>query len=117
MNEAVEYARYTKIFLYYGIETQKRKLQEECAELIRAIARNDEKNMLEEMADVSILIEQFKTVLEYFKKIENIKGQKIKRTLERIEAQAECKRAVNDNNLPRLAIDCLECPDAECRYK
>lgn len=105
------------ILIHYGIEAQKRKLQEECAELIRAIARNDEENMLEEIADVSILIEQFKTVLDYFEKIEKMKDEKIKRTLERIEAQQECKKAVNNNNPPCLAVDCLGCPDTECRYK
>jgi len=78
---------------------------------------DDEGNMLEEMADVSILIEQFRTVSEYFEKIEAIKDTKIKRTLERIEAQQECKRAVNNNNAPCLAIDCLGCPDTEFRYK
>lgn len=74
-----------RILRHYGIESQKRKLQEECAELIRAVARNDEANMLEEMADVSILLEQFKTVLDYSKKIEAVKDEKIKRTLKRIE--------------------------------
>ena len=52
------------IFKHYGIEAQKRKLQEECAELIRAIARDDEENMLEEMSDVLFIIEQFETDLK-----------------------------------------------------
>lgn len=75
------------IFMHYGEEAQKRKLQEECAELIRAIARDDEKNMLEEMADVELLIEQFKADLKYFDTIEDIKSAKIERTLKRIEAE------------------------------
>ena len=69
----------------YGFGAQKRKMQEECAELIRAIARDDEDNILEEMADVSVLIEQFKAVAEYKSKIEEIEQRKIERTLERIE--------------------------------
>lgn len=72
------------IILYYGIEAQKRKLQEECAELIRAIAREDEENMLEEMADVLFLIEQFKTYVDYEEKIELIKSKKAERTYNRI---------------------------------
>lgn len=73
---------------HYGIENQKRKLQEECAELIRAIAREDEENFLEEMADVLFLIEQFQTVLEFSEKIQNIKEQKAQRTLDRIKTQS-----------------------------
>ena len=72
---------------HYGIENQKRKLQEECAELIRAIAREDEDNILEEMADVLFLIEQFKTVLEYSEKIEAIKEKKVQRTLDKIKSK------------------------------
>ena len=59
-------------------------MQEECAELIRAIAREDEENMLEEMADVLFLIEQFKTYVDYEEKIEKIKIQKAERTYNRI---------------------------------
>ena len=69
---------------HFGIEVQKRKLQEECAELIRAIARNDEENMLEEIADVSFLIDQFKTYIDYEEKIELIKNQKAERTYNKI---------------------------------
>ena len=94
------------IFLHYGIEAQKRKLQEECAELIRAIARNDDKNMIEEIADVEILINQFKSVLYYFEEIEKMKTAKIERTLNRI----------NSKKTSCLAVDCLgcACTDKEC---
>lgn len=97
------------IFMHYGVEAQKRKLQEECAELIRAIARDDEENMLEEMADVELLIEQFKTDFECFTKVENIKMAKFERTLKRIEAEKS----------PCLAVDCLgcTCTDDNCRMK
>lgn len=97
-----------EILKHCGVEAQKRKLQEECAELIRAIARNDEYNMLEEMADVLLLLEQFQICPEYAPRILNVlKKMKIKRTLERIEAE----------KTPCLGIDCLgcTCTDDECR--
>lgn len=109
-----ECCKYTRIMKYYGIEAQKRKLQEECAELIRAISRNDENNMLEEMADVLILIEQFKTVQRFFEKIEEIKAAKIERTIERLEAQEECCRAVY-SGYSSLAYNCAEC-NRNCVY-
>ena len=99
----------TIIFHHYGEEAQKRKLQEECAELIRAIARKDEENMFEEMADVLLLIKQFQTVPQYFLKIEDIMQQKAERTLDRIKKE----------KTPCLAVDCLgcTCTDEECRMK
>lgn len=103
------YEKITAIFNHYGVEAQKRKLQEECAELIRAIARGDEHNMLEEIADVEILIEQFMTIGSNFEDVEHIRIRKLERTLNRIEAEKS----------PCLAADCLgcTCSDNECRMK
>ena len=97
------------VFNHYGEEAQRRKLQEECAELIRAIAKNDKENMIEEMADVLFIIEQFESNLEYFDKIESVKSAKIERTLNRINAE----------KTPCLAVDCLgcTCTDKECGMK
>lgn len=75
------------IFSHFGAENQKRKLQEECAELIRAIARNDEQNMFEEMADVLILLDQFRMNNKIYKKIDEIKQKKVDRTIQRIEQE------------------------------
>ncbi len=72
------------IMNHYGIEAQKLKLQEECAELIRAIARKDEENILEEMSDVDLLIDQFRIYYHNIRKIEEIKQAKAARTLKRI---------------------------------
>ena len=44
------------IFDHYGEENQLNKLIEECSELIRAISRKDKVNILEEVADVQVLI-------------------------------------------------------------
>ena len=75
-----------KIINHYGYNHQKIKLVEECSELIRAIATEDDQNMLEEMADVSVLIDEityhFPLVREEFEKIRLFK---VNRTIERFE--------------------------------
>jgi NTP pyrophosphatase (non-canonical NTP hydrolase) len=69
------------------------KLVEEMAELTQAIARvhnndNEENSLhiIEEMADVEIVLEQLKYLLRSQDDFEIIKQQKIQRTLERIES-------------------------------
>lgn len=73
------------ILNHYGIENQKQKLIEECAELIRAAVRADDENFAEETADVLLLIEQFLTVPGLSGRIEDIKTAKTARTLERMK--------------------------------
>lgn len=84
-----------KIINHFGLRNQLKKLNEECYELIEAIidyeddnARNSTKeNIIEEMADVMVLLRQFQ---EYY----NITDidiafkmlYKTNRTLERIES-------------------------------
>ena len=49
-----------KVWEHYGEEAQTKKLVEELAELITAIARDDIRAIREEMADVEVMIMQFK---------------------------------------------------------
>ena len=49
-----------KVWEHYGEEAQTKKLVEELAELITAIAREDARAVREEMADVEVMIMQFK---------------------------------------------------------
>lgn len=72
-----------KIWEHYGKETQTKKLVEELAELITAIARDDIRAVREEMADVEVMIMQFKQWLD----IDTlpIMNYKLNRTLARIE--------------------------------
>lgn len=49
-----------KVWKHYGEEAQTKKLVEELAELITAIARKDTRAIREEMADVEVMIMQFK---------------------------------------------------------
>lgn len=88
---------------YYGYEAQSNQLVEECAELIqavnkyrRAVARlgepvaEDKKavaldNLVEEIADVEIMLEQIKYLLQIPEEdIQAVKLYKVNRTRERI---------------------------------
>ena len=66
MNE--EQKQLAEYILYIGkltLDDRKDKLIEELAELIRALIKNDKENIVEEIADVQILL------YEYVKKAEN----------------------------------------------
>lgn len=79
-----------KIFSHYGYNNQRKKLIEECSELIRAIIRNDDENFIEEMADISVLTDQFLNHFpKYKEKFEKIKQEKIDRQLMRIGEKNE----------------------------
>lgn len=86
VNEYDQYCNGCKlIFDHYGEENQLNKLIEECSELIRAISRKDKVNILEEVADVQVLIDQF--VIKYPKfdnSIKLLKAYKVERQIKRI---------------------------------
>ena len=70
------------IYNHFGEETQKAKATEESAELIRAIAKEDHQNMLEELADIGVIVSQF---LQVYPEIADIMKAKVDRTILRIE--------------------------------
>ena len=84
---------------HYGLDSQLNILQEELSELIQAVSkyrRGDPSHILEEIADVEIMLDQVKyllgnpeiprVVVEKFIKI--IREDKIKRQLNRIQEEA-----------------------------
>jgi len=74
------------IFTHYGKKTQETKLIEELSELIRAIARNDTENFIEELADVQVLIDQFTLLYpDLAVKVVEIKHKKAARQIKRIK--------------------------------
>lgn len=76
-----------KIFSHFGYRKQLRKFNEECYELIEAMLDNDKEHIKEEIADVQVLLNQFKELYKiYDDEIVEIMEQKIERTLERIKA-------------------------------
>ena len=76
----------------YGTESQLRQLQEECAELIVAcskILRMSDKsinNLIEEIADVRVMIEQIEYLYGIKSLVKDEMIYKVERQLERIKA-------------------------------
>lgn len=78
------------IFNHYGVESQKRQLIQELGELIVAITKNDLENIIEEMADVQVMLDQF-TISETinYDNIELMQIKKIRRQVKRIMEEKE----------------------------
>lgn len=90
---------------YYGYDTQSRQLVEEMAELTKAINklwRHESgqvaykyesvdllNNVYEELADVEVMLEQIKHLLNCHTEVDTYKEYKVKRTLERMEKEHE----------------------------
>lgn len=75
-----------KIFSHFGYRKQLKKFSEECYELTEAMLDNDKEHIKEEIADVQVLLNQFKELYKIQdSEIVNIMEQKIDRTLDRIE--------------------------------
>ena len=86
------------IFDHYGSNMQMDVMQEECAELIQAISKIKRKgfrastfdNLIEELADVEIMIEQMKYMLK--DDLEAAIKVKLERQRDRIEKEIEERR-------------------------
>lgn len=71
---------------HFGLEHQKIKLLEECAELLQGYFKKDPENILEEISDISVLVDQIALKVPIIKEI---KKNKINRTLLRIIEEKE----------------------------
>lgn len=81
INEDLKY-----IANHYGLEHQLGKCKEELGELIKAVDSLDEKAIVEEIADVEIMLSQIKYLRDIpNEQIDVIKKYKIQRQLQRIE--------------------------------
>lgn len=69
----------------HGLYNQRDKLVEELSELLVAITHDYLGNMLEEMADVRIMIDQMTYLYDAEEVVEKLVEQKIERTLERMD--------------------------------
>lgn len=91
-----------KIASHYGYELQSRQLIEEMAELTVAINKAwrkryydfDERtksynNIIEEIADIEIMLEQLKYLMSCHDEVEQEKARKIERQLERMKGEAD----------------------------
>ena len=86
---------YERAVSVFGAENQKKKAIEELSELIRAIARDDRANILEEITDVMIMIEQLRYIYEEPFEIEEIRTLKIQRLRKLIEAKENEGKDIN----------------------
>lgn len=73
-----------KIANYFGYERQEKKLLEELSELSCALYHDSFINILEELADVGLMLEQVIYLLGKQEEIERIKSYKVNRTLRMI---------------------------------
>lgn len=79
-----------RIIKHYGHTTQFNKCVEELSELIRALVRDDRNNLIEEIADVYIMLDQLMMMCNIPKHvIDQVIDNKIDRTLERIEKEKQ----------------------------
>lgn len=89
--------RLKQIADHYGLYSQLSILQEECAELIQAASKykrnrliDDYQHIVEEIADVEIMIAQVKYLLKMPNyHVDGVKEEKIKRQLERIKNEGQ----------------------------
>lgn len=85
-----------KIANYYGVVLQLNMMAEECSELIHAIMKDKRKNnlesyenIIEEMADVYLVLHQLIFLLEVDNRIIEIANEKADRQLKRISEEVE----------------------------
>lgn len=84
-----------KILFSFGANHQREKAIEELAELTRAIIKNERKNIIEEIADVEIMLLQLKMIFAIEKhEITNVKEIKIEKVLQKIRKAKNERRAL-----------------------
>jgi len=91
---------YTRAISHWGILSQIRMAQEEAIELALAIShwireKNNVRNLVEEMADVSIMIEQLQLIMGVSDdELGRIKDSKLKRLGEKLDLEDQVKEAL-----------------------
>ena len=91
------HAKAAAIIQYYGARHQLIKLCEECGELIQQAAKCYDRDQpfsadfIEELADVQVLIMQFRTVMGayWFGEMERAIDRKLRRQLDRIREEGQ----------------------------
>lgn len=83
---------YNKAKQIYGIDAQVTKAIEELAELQKELCRfliddGTMKNIIEEIADVKVMIEQLELIFECKAAVKTIKGEKIQRLSDRLDEE------------------------------
>lgn len=100
MHDIPRHEAFAKIIAHYGAQHQLVKLCEECAELIQQAAKCYDKvmpysdDMIEEIADVLVMIKQFETVMSQPDRdlLEDQVVYKLERQIKRIEEMGEDRK-------------------------
>ena len=74
---------------HYGLNHQKVKLIEEMGELTQAICKGKNLNIIDEIADIEILLEQVKYLMKINPDVKTRKMFKINRQLRRMENESK----------------------------
>ena len=93
---------YLRAIRNWGEEAQTNMVNEECGELITAIAqfkrgRTSHHDVMTELADVAIMVEQLATIMSY-SDFEQEKDRKLERLRERLDKFEAKKREEDGNN-------------------
>lgn len=76
------------ISTHYGRETQRIKLIEELGELVTALAKDESfSDIADEIADVEVLLTQYKLEYNAFAAVDRVKEMKVRRQLDRIREE------------------------------
>ena len=89
--------RLRRIADHYGLTVQKNQLAEECAELIHAISKTNRNpasevakaNLIEELADVSIVLEQVVYLMSCRLDVIEVTERKLDRTMRKMDEEDE----------------------------
>lgn len=101
----------------FGANQQVAKAMEELSELIRALARQDGQNIIEEVADVRIMLEQLEMIFDIRWEVRQEMDEKIRRLEARLHGDD-----LQDRVLAGLAacqhdpLDPKHCAEMECPY-
>lgn len=98
-----------KIVLHNGNGLQILKAKEELIELLAALNRNDTENIIEEIADVEIMLEQLKYIYACAPYVETIKQCKVERTLKIINGECTVLKENRPNYCGKILNACEKC--------
>ena len=98
-----------QIVEHFGTAEQIVKAKEELIELLAALNRNDTDNIIEEIADVEIMLEQLKYIFDCKCDVDNIKNYKLDRTLKIIRGACKISKAKRPSYCGKIAGACEKC--------
>lgn len=100
-----------QIVEHFGKTEQMVKAKEELIELLAALNRNDTDNIIEEIADVEIMLEQLKYIYSCASLVELIKKLKVARTLKIMSGECTVLKSDRPPYCGKEIHACEKCKD------